>query len=600
MSTYDYIVIGVYLVFMLSLGPIYKSFSKTASDFFRGGGGMLWWVVGSSAFMNSFSAWSFTGGAGKAYETGTFFLILFVCNAIATLTTVLFTVARFRQMRVITAIEAIQKRFGNTSEQIFNWLPLFFTTFFGGIMLYTISVFMSGVFEQSMLMIILILGGVTIVMTLLGGSWAATAGDFVQMMVVLVITVIMAVLTLGHEKIGGLSGLVEQMHSYSPKDWTLFERPSVIIIFSILLLVNQIMFANSMQSGAARYLFVKDGADAKKAAWVSVVGFILLPTIWIVPAIGASIIFPDLASMYPQLNNPNEAAYVAIAKELLPQGLLGLLVCGIFAASLTSMNSMLNAFSAGFVRNFWIRVVKKDASESNQILVGRIFILIYGLIWMGVALIFSQIKGLALFDLILLASAAIGLPAALPMLYGMFVKKVPGWAGWSTMVVGFIVSVILHIGFTKLGWLDVIRESWDPILNDRELGDLKIAYTTGAISVACTIWFFLTMFFYKSSSEEYRNQVEHFMTEMNTPINRAKEHEPEYECDSRQYLVLANLCMAYGGLTLLLLLVPNDLKARMLVLLCGGIVLGVGFALLYIGKKKAARTAAFRAQHDIG
>ncbi|MDF7823612.1 hypothetical protein P4B35_06265 [Pontiellaceae bacterium B12227] len=596
MSVFDYIVIGVYLVFMLSLGPIYKSFSKTASDFFRGGGGMLWWVVGSSAFMTQFSAWSFTGGAAKAYETGTFFLILFACNAIATLTTVLFTVARFRQMRVITAVEAIRKRFGNTSEQIFNWLPLFFNTFFGGIMLYTISVFMSGVFEVPMVPIILILAAVTIVMTLLGGSWAATAGDFVQMMVVLVITFIMTGLTLGHKDIGGVSGLMEKMHALTPSDWTLFERPSVIITFTILLLINQIIFANSMQTGAARYLFVKDGHDAKKAAWMSVVGFVLLPAIWIVPAIGASIIFPDLASMYPQLNNPNEAAYVAIAKELLPPGLLGLLVCGIFAASLTSMNSMLNTFSAGFVRNFWIRVVDKETSETKQILVGRIFILVYGLVWTGVALLFSRIQGLELFDLILLASAALGLPAALPMLYGMFVKKVPAWSGWSTMVVGFAVSVILHFGFTEWGWLDLLRNSWDADLplNDRELGDLKIAYTTGIIAASCTVWFFFTSIFYKYSSKAYIEQVDEFVTEMNTPINRAQEHEPEYECDSRQYLVLANLCLVYGGLTLLLLLVPNDLPARMLVLACGGIVVVVGAVLRVLGKKRAARTASFR------
>ncbi len=589
MSVFDYIVIGVYLVFMLSLGPIYKSFSKTASDFFRGGGGMLWWVVGSSAFMTQFSAWSFTGGAAKAYETGTFFLILFFCNAIATLTTVLFTVARFRQMRVITAVEAIRKRFGNTSEQIFNWLPLFFNTFFGGIMLYTISVFMSGVFGASMLMVILILGGVTIGMTLLGGSWAATAGDFVQMIVVLIITLIMSVLTLGHEKIGGLSGLVDQMHAFTPADWTLFERPSVIIVFSLLLLINQIIFANSMQTGAARYLFVKDGADAKKAAWMSVAGFLLLPAIWIIPAIGASIIFPDLGSMeqFAQLNNPNEAAYVAIAMELLPPGLLGLLVCGIFAASLTSMNSLLNAFSAGFVRNFWIRVVKKDASETSQILVGRIFILVYGIIWMAVALLFSQIKGLKLFDLILLASAAIGLPAALPMLYGMFVKKVPAWSGWTTMIVGFGVSVFLNVGFTQWGWLNYIRDNWDANspLNGQEIGDLKIAFTTGVIFLACTGWFFFTRFFYKESDTEYIKQVDAFVEEMNTPIDRSSEHEPDYESDSRQYLVLANLCLAYGGLTLLLLLVPNDLQARMLVLFCGGAVVIVGIVLRVIGKK---------------
>ncbi|MEN8725468.1 MAG: hypothetical protein ABF325_07840, partial [Lentimonas sp.] len=517
--------------------------------------------------------------------------ILFGCNAIATLTTVLFTVHRFRQMRVITAVEAIRKRFGNTSEQIFNWLPLFFNCFFGGIMLYTISVFMSGVFGADMMLIILILGGVTIAMTLMGGSWAATAGDFVQMLVVLVITGIMAVLTLGHEKIGGVSGLIEKMPTHHT-DWTLFERPSIIITFSILLLINQIIFANSMQTGAARYLFVKDGREAKMAAWISVAGFLILPLIWIIPALGAAIIFPDLASMeqFSGLNNPNEAAYVAIAMELLPQGLLGLLVCGIFAASLTSMNSLLNVFSAGFVRNFYIRLIEKDASELKQILVGRIFILVYGIIWITVAMLFSQIKGLKLFDLILLSTAAIGLPAALPMLYGMFVKKVPSWAGWSTMITGFIVSVFLHLGFTKWGLGDFINNNWDTSspLNGQEAGDMKIAVTTGIIFLSCTAWFFFTGLFYKRTTQEYREKVDDFIEEMNTPIDRNTEHEPDYEGDRRQYSVLSNLCLVYGALTLLLLLVPNDMKARMLILACGGIVVLVGVILRAISRKKPA------------
>ena len=84
---------------------------------------------------------------------------------------------------------------------------------------------------------------------------------------------------------------------------------------------------------------------------------------------------------------------------------LGLLVCGIFAARLTSMNSLLNVYSGTFVRNFYIRVVNKNASETKQILVGRLFILFYGLTWVVVALLFKNIKSLQLFDLILLAAA---------------------------------------------------------------------------------------------------------------------------------------------------------------------------------------------------
>lgn len=582
MSIYDYIVIGVYLTFMLALGPIYKSFSKTASDFFRGGGGMLWWVVGSSSFMTQFSAWSFTGGAAKAYETGTFFLLLFVCNLIATITCLVFTAHRFRQMRVISPVEAIRNRFGSSSEQIFTWLPIFFQMFFGGVMLYTISVFMSGVFGASMMAIILVLGLVTIVMTLLGGSWAATAGDFVQMLIVLTITLIMAALTLGHEDIGGFAGLIEKMPSYH-FEWTEFARPSVIVVFSITLLINQIVFANSMQSGAIRYIFVKDGRDARKSAWVSVLGFLLLPSIWIIPALGAAILFPNLETMYPQLNNANEAAYVAIALELLPQGLLGLLVCGIFAASLTSMNSLLNSFSASFVRNFYIRVVNKDASEGRQIFVGRMFILVYGLVWVVVAMLFSTIKSLQLFDLILLASASLGLPAALPMAMGMFIKKAPKWAGWSSMVAGFVASMASRFLFAN----ENLQALWgrEMELTPRELGDLNIALTTGTVFLATFLWFLFSMLFYKGASKEYREDVDKFFTEMNTPIDRSEEHEPEYESDRRQYAVLSNLCLAYGVVTLLLLAVPNDAKARGLILICGGVVVTVGWILRVIGSR---------------
>ena len=117
-SVYDYIVIGVYLVFMLSLGPIYKSFSKTSSDFFRGGGGMVWWGGGSSAFMTTFTAWAFTAGAAEAYKTGTLFLVIFICNVLSLIFCYFFVVAKYRQMRIITVMEGVRKRFGKTSEQV--------------------------------------------------------------------------------------------------------------------------------------------------------------------------------------------------------------------------------------------------------------------------------------------------------------------------------------------------------------------------------------------------------------------------------------------------------------------------------------------------
>ncbi len=582
MTIYDYIVIGFYLVFMLALGPVYKSFSKTASDYFRGGGGMLWWVVGASTFMTTFSAWSFTGGAAKAYETGTFFLLLFLCNFVGLFFTYFLTAARFRQMRIITAIEAVRKRFCNTNEQVFTWLPIIFRILFGGISLYAISVFMYGVFQVDQRLIIIALGITAIVMTLVGGSWAATAGDFVQMLIVLSITVLMAALCLWHPDVGGPTHLVEKLPA-EHFDWTLFDRPWVIVVFAITLMMNQIMQNNSMLDGAAKYVFVKDGKDAKKSVLISIVGFLFLSPIWLIPAVTATIIFPNLAAQYPELNNPNEAAYVAMAIDLLPKGLLGLMVCAIFAASMTSLNSGLNVVSGTFVRNFYIRIVDKQASEARQILVGRIFTLIYGVLWIIVGLLFVNQKELKLFDLILIVAASIGLPTAIPLFFGMFVKRTPAWTGWSTLVVGFLFALLLRVNLTP-EFMTSLFHPRTPF-GEQEFADLKIALTTGVLATVCTGWFFLTMLFYRHEGTDYARQVDEFFVEMSTPVNTVEEHGPSYDNDARQYNVLGLLCLIYGSFVLLLMLVPNEMNERLMILLVGGVIALAGLILKGIARR---------------
>ena len=53
--SYDDLVIAGYFALMVAIALVFKSMAeKSASDYFRGGGRMLWWMVGSSAFMAQF------------------------------------------------------------------------------------------------------------------------------------------------------------------------------------------------------------------------------------------------------------------------------------------------------------------------------------------------------------------------------------------------------------------------------------------------------------------------------------------------------------------------------------------------------------------
>lgn len=582
-GTIDYVVIVVYLLFMMALGPIYKRFNSTASDYFRGGGGMLWWMVGASSFMVTFSAWTFTGAAGQAYKNGTFVLLLFTANAVGLVFSILFTAHRYRQLRVITPVEAIRNRFGKVNEQFFTWLPTPLYIIMGGIGVYAIGIFMSAVFKVELWIVIVGLGTVVTVMSVMGGAAAVVASDFIQFLTIIVVSLVMMVRTLARPEIGGLGGFFEKLPAQHT-DWSLLMRPEIILIFAVTLFFNQLVQGNSLQNGAARYVFVKSGRDARKAAAVALIGFIFFPAIWLIPAMAATTLHPDLGSEFPGLNHPEEAAYVATALTVLPSGMMGLLVCAIFAATMSSMDSGLNRSAGIMVRNFYLPIINPQASEKQQLKIGKLLTLLLGTIMTVMGLVFAQYKGLPLFELILLLAALVGLPIAIPLFYGIFVRRVPAWSAWSTVVAGM-----------TFGWLskkfltpDIVADlmGYTQELTEMEANHLLIGITTAVNLSVCTLWFLGTMPWWKTSTPEYKEQVDDFFDTMHTPVDQVAEEVPGWDVDRRHYVVMGFMCMSYGALICLLALLPNDVSGRLAFLFCGGIIGGLGVILTLISKRK--------------
>ena len=79
----EIMVIGGYFMLMVFISLAFKKMaSNSSSDYFRGGGRMLWWMVGSTAFMTQFSAWTFTGAAGKGFNDGMLAAAVFIGNVL--------------------------------------------------------------------------------------------------------------------------------------------------------------------------------------------------------------------------------------------------------------------------------------------------------------------------------------------------------------------------------------------------------------------------------------------------------------------------------------------------------------------------------------
>ena len=576
-STFDYIIIAFYLIFMIAIGLGFRKMSKNTSDYFRAGGAMPWWLTGASAWIFSFSAWTFTGAAGKVYETGVLVLLVFYATIIGLIFAMKFTCVRFRRMRVITWMEAVRIRFGPFNEQFYTWIKLPLLLFFSGLGLNAVGVFMSSVFAMDMNIMLVALGVVVTLVAFAGGSWAVLASDFVQAFLIMTITICTAIMVLARPEIGGLAGLIAKV-PHAHFHWTELARPQLIALWCMGTLWLKFSDENNIER-ATMYLMTRSDADARKMVLIPLIGMLVGPLIWFIPAMAATIMHPDLASEFPSLKQPHEAAFVAVAMDVMPKGLLGLLLSAMLGATVTSMDAGLNKNVGIAIRSFYKPVLRPDASEKHLLIAGKICTLVFGAVIILFALYINKIRSTNLFDFVNQLAAYLIMPLALPLIYGLFYKRTPGWSAWSTALVAGTASWLIGEWCTP-EWFQHAM-GWKAPLNGDEKTYLKLALTAlGGTVLVGSAWFFFTSLFYHKTPIEERERIDGFFQNLVTPVDK---HGVE-GVQTSVYKLLGTLCLAYGIFILILMAIPNALSGRSAFLFVGGTFCIVGALLRRAGK----------------
>jgi SSS family solute:Na+ symporter len=578
-SVYDYIIIGFYLVFMLAIGLAFRRMSKDTSDYFRAGGAMPWWLTGVSAWIFSFSAWTFTGAAGKVYESGPLVLVVFYSTVFALIFAISFTCLRFRRMRVITWMEAVRLRYGPVNEQFYTWIKLPLLLLFSGVGLNAIGVFMSAVFKIEMNTMLVVLGVVVTLVAFAGGSWAVLASDFVQAFLIVTITICTAIMVLARPEIGGLTGLVHKVPS-AHFHWGELARPEIIFIWILGNLWLKFSDENNMER-ATMYLMTRSDKDARRMVLIPLIGTLIGPLIWFIPSMAATIMHPNLAAEFPGLKQPHEAAFLSVAMDVMPQGLLGLLLSAMLGATVTSMDAGLNKNVGIAIRSFYKPICVPRATEKHLLVAGKICTLIFGAIIILLAIYINSIRQTNLFDFVNQLAASLLMPLALPLIYGLFYKRTPGWSAWSTALVAGGASWWLGKYFSPHTFQNWI--GWQKPLNEDEAVYLKLAVTTlGGTVIIGSAWYFFTSLFYRKAPLAEQERIETFFTSLRTPVDKANTEGVQTSI----YKLLGGLCLVYGGFILLLIAIPNRFNGRLAFLFCGGVMFGVGLLLFKIGKRK--------------
>lgn len=534
---------------------------------------MLWWMVGATAFMTQFSAWTFTGAAGKAFTDGFAVAIIFIANAFGYLMNYLYFAPKFRQLRVVTVIEAIRMRFGKVNEQVFTWSGMPNSVISAGIWLNGLAIIASGIFGFDMTTTIILTGLVVLIMSVTGGSWAVIASDFMQMVIIMAVTVTCAVVAIYHG--GGVTQIVSDFPTDSFITGDNLNYMSIFSIWAVFIFLKQFSITNNMLN-SYRYLAAKDSNNARKAALLACVLMTLGPIIWFMPSWFMAGQGVDLAAAYPEAGSKAaDFAYLYFVQEYMPAGMVGLLIAAMFAATMSSMDSGLNRNSGIFVKNFYEPILRPKANEKELMVVSKLTSTFFGIAIILVALFINSLKGLSLFDTMMYVGALIGFPMTIPAFCGFFIRKTPDWAGWGTLVVGGVVSYFVGFVITA----DMIQ-NWFGLneLTGREWADLKVAIGLIGHIVFTAGFFVLSTVFYKPLAEHREKDVDKFFNNLATPL--VAESNEQKKLDNKQRRMLGSLIAVAGVGVMTMFVLPNPMWGRMVFVLCGLIVFSVGLLLV--------------------
>lgn len=585
LTFFDHLIIVLYLLFLGSIGWLFRHFTKGSNDYFAGGFRMNWWLVGAGSFASNFSTWAFTGAAHMAYTYGALIFAFFLMDCLAFVVSYLWFAPRFRQLRLVTAMDAVRLRFGPASEQFFTWLGFLSSLGIATVWLISLSVILSSAFRLPPVPVILAAGGIVLCVALLGGSWAVAASDFVQLVVLMGVTLVVAVVTL--IAIGGPGAFLAQI----PPGHFRVLHPAGSIPYDWIYLATAFfsaVYARNNLVNAGKYITAKDSAHARRSALIPALGYIIMPLFWMVPPLAAFTLVPDLRE-HSFMTNPGEASYIAVCLAILPQGMIGLVIVCMFSATMSSMDVALNKNAGFFVKNFYQPILRPRANDLELLLAGRLATLFFGLFVTGCALLVATRSKVTLFDAFLYLGGYLGVPLAIPLLFGMLLRRVPGWAGWSTTLFGIALTIfIFNYAPSAHG------RSWlEPLL-----GSTLFSYLlTNKFVVGNLVGAPLTALFFCATRWLYRPRAGHpreasadeFFRRLRTPIDF--EREVGGDNTPLQARAIGRLTLAFGLFILAMVLIPNPLSGRLAIAGCALVPLLIGSGLLAYARFRATAPA---------
>ncbi len=430
----DWTIIGVFFGVVLGIGWVAsRTAGKSSQEFFLGGRGMPWWLLGISMVACTFSCDTPNLVTGLVRDGGVVSNWAWWAFLLTGMITVFIYAQLWRRSNVMTDLEFYELRYsGKGASFLRGFRAIYLGIFFNCLIMGTVSlaaIKIGGVMLGTSPLVTIVGASVFVVIyASLGGIKGVIWSDFFQYGIAMAGAVYAAYVAVNYADpqtgvtVGGLSGLLNH-EAVIPKlditpdfsNWLSFV-PLLIIPLAVQWWAVWYPGAEPGGGGyiAQKMLSAKDEKNAIGATMLfNFMHYAVRPWPWIIVALASLIIFPqlsDIKAMFPEVDPKylkSDIAYPAMLAKILGPGWLGIVVASLIAAYMSTIGTHLNWGSSYVVNDFYKRFVKKDASEKDMVRMGRICTVVL-MVLAGTLSLTVLESATQAFDFLLLSGAGTG------------------------------------------------------------------------------------------------------------------------------------------------------------------------------------------------
>lgn len=481
LATVDWVLIGGYFLAVMAIGFYFARRAKDTTSYFLAGRHAGWIAVGGALFAANISSEHFVGLAGDGYTSGLAVAQFELFAAVCCMTLGWIFIPFYIRSGIFTMPEFLERRYNKQCRTYLTVISLIsYVLTKISVTLFAGSLFLNMLFGWSLYKSSLVMVIATGIYTVAGGLAAVIYTELIQAFVLIAGALILTLV--GLHKVGGLSALISDI----PADhWSMLKpisHPSYPwpgMIFGLPIL--GIWYWCTDQYIVQRALGARNVDHARGGTLFA--GFLkLLPMfILVMPGMIALKLFPhvkpdDSNQVYPMLTS------------LLPVGVKGLVIAGLFAAMMSSLAACFNSCGTLFTMDIY-KPRRPNASERELVVVGRlvtVVIVVLGILYVP---FMKYLGGSQLYQYLQKIQGYISPPIAAVFLLGVFWPRLNGKGALASLYTGFVMGVVrlvLEFGHNAWQW-NLGPATWLITMNFLHFAILMFAVCVGVLVVVSLV-----------------------------------------------------------------------------------------------------------------